>query len=396
MRAEGFPGYDVNPPGPRDVYTSIVCLEPFSGRNLRAFGYDMFSEPVRRAAMAQARDTGKSAISGKVTLVQEGDSGEPGMLIYVPVYRNGLPRETVAQRRAALFGWVYSPYRMRELMNGIIPDWKIHNGELVDLHVYDGDRPDLDRLLFDSDPSGVVHGRKSILHAEHTLEFHNHHWLLVFNGTTATERLSYARAWITGAAGLVISGLLVGMLLSIYRRTDVQRLAQGYAGQIRDMAFHNSLTGLPNRRLLVDRLTMALAAGHRQNAHGALLLLDLDNFKPLNDQHGHAAGDILLREVARRLLGSVRETDTVARLGGDEFVVLIPVLDQDPTNAPTTPCIRPKTPATTASLSGKIPRSGHTPLSQASILPLFPLCPTPPFKEWRSKTPPLRAPSSPL
>jgi diguanylate cyclase (GGDEF)-like protein len=74
---------------------------------------------------------------------------------------------------------------------------------------------------------------------------------------------------------------------------------------------------------------MALAAGRRQNSLGALMLLDLDNFKPLNDAEGHAAGDALLKEVARRLHECVRETDTVARLGGDEFVVLLPTLDPD-------------------------------------------------------------------
>jgi CHASE1-domain containing sensor protein len=72
MRAAGFPDYEVKPPGPRDFYTSITHIQPFAGRNLRAFGYDMFSEPVRRAAMEAARDSGAAAATGKVTLVQEG------------------------------------------------------------------------------------------------------------------------------------------------------------------------------------------------------------------------------------------------------------------------------------------------------------------------------------
>jgi diguanylate cyclase (GGDEF)-like protein/PAS domain S-box-containing protein len=93
--------------------------------------------------------------------------------------------------------------------------------------------------------------------------------------------------------------------------------------QIRHLAFYDSLTQLPNRRMLNDRLAMAMAASKRSGLHGAVMLLDLDNFKPLNDEHGHAAGDLLLIEVARRLNATVREVDTVARLGGDEFVVVL-------------------------------------------------------------------------
>ncbi|UCV09818.1 diguanylate cyclase domain-containing protein [Dechloromonas denitrificans] len=100
--------------------------------------------------------------------------------------------------------------------------------------------------------------------------------------------------------------------------------------QIRNLAYYDSLTLLPNRRLLNDRLAQALANGKRTGLHGALMLLDLDNFKPLNDEHGHAAGDQLLIEVARRLSSSVRQIDTVARLGGDEFVVILGSLNSAP------------------------------------------------------------------
>ena len=99
--------------------------------------------------------------------------------------------------------------------------------------------------------------------------------------------------------------------------------AKDSAEAIRHLAFHDSLTGLPNRRLLTERLQRALAASSRHTQYGALMFLDLDQFKQLNDTHGHEVGDLLLMEVANRLQLSVRAIDTVARLGGDEFVVLI-------------------------------------------------------------------------
>ena len=93
--------------------------------------------------------------------------------------------------------------------------------------------------------------------------------------------------------------------------------------RVRQLAFLDPLTALPNRRLLLDRMGQVLAANRRSEEFGALIYLDLDNFKPLNDQHGHGAGDMLLMEVALRLNSCVRAVDTVARIGGDEFVVLL-------------------------------------------------------------------------
>jgi diguanylate cyclase (GGDEF)-like protein len=99
--------------------------------------------------------------------------------------------------------------------------------------------------------------------------------------------------------------------------------------QIRNLAFYDSLTQLPNRHMLDDRLHQAMAASKRTGRYGALMFLDLDNFKPLNDKYGHSVGDLLLIEVARRISSCVREMDTVARFGGDEFVVMISELDTD-------------------------------------------------------------------
>ena len=99
--------------------------------------------------------------------------------------------------------------------------------------------------------------------------------------------------------------------------------------QIQSLAFSDSLTGLPNRRLLLDRLKQAVAAASRHRRQGALMLIDLDDFKIINDTLGHDQGDLLLQQVAKRLQDCVRQCDTVARLGGDEFIVLLEDLSQD-------------------------------------------------------------------
>ena len=119
-------------------------------------------------------------------------------------------------------------------------------------------------------------------------------------------------------------------------RYDTQHAFNGYVGhclditeqkeveeQVREMAFYDPLTKLLNRRLLMDRLNQTMAVTKRSACYGALMFLDLDNFKPLNDRYGHEVGDALLVEAASRLTACVREVDTVARYGGDEFVVVL-------------------------------------------------------------------------
>ena len=110
--------------------------------------------------------------------------------------------------------------------------------------------------------------------------------------------------------------------------TDISRY-KGYEDEILNLAFYDPLTQLPNRRLLMDRLQQLIVLNQRETHHCAILFIDLDNFKILNDTHGHDAGDLLLVQAAQRLQSCVRDSDTVARLGGDEFVVMLHGLNVD-------------------------------------------------------------------
>lgn len=138
------------------------------------------------------------------------------------------------------------------------------------------------------------------------------------------------------------SGEIYPEMLTISALRDAQGITRRYMAmfsditqrkqmeeQVHQLAFYDALTGLPNRRLLEDRLKQVMVSSKRSGLYGALMFLDLDNFKPLNDAQGHAVGDLLLVEVASRLSACLREADTVARFGGDEFVVMLGELTRD-------------------------------------------------------------------
>jgi signal transduction histidine kinase len=150
IRSEGFPTYSIYPEGERETYSSILYLEPFSDRNLRAFGYDMFSEPVRHVAMQRAIDNNNMSLSGKVRLVQEsGTDEQAGFLMYKPIYERGKPHTLLSDRQENIIGWVYSVFRMNDFMAGVHGE----QADDLDIEIYDGDTILDETLMFDSETS---------------------------------------------------------------------------------------------------------------------------------------------------------------------------------------------------------------------------------------------------
>ncbi len=230
VRAEGFPEYRVHPVDGEAPRSAISHIEPFNARNLRAFGFDMYSEPVRRAAMAAARDSGQAALSGKVVLVQEGSGTDSGVLMYLPVYRRGLDVETVEQRRAALAGWVYAPFRMKDLMRGV--------GGIaaptLDVEIYDGDHMAPDALLYRSPGADRV-GTPRFSTATR-LSIAGRTWTVRMASSASLEAtLDQDRPQTVAATGVVLGFLvsLVVWLLAGSRRRALQ-LARAMTLELRE------------------------------------------------------------------------------------------------------------------------------------------------------------------
>jgi diguanylate cyclase (GGDEF)-like protein/PAS domain S-box-containing protein len=207
VRKEGFPEYTIRPDGLRDPYTSLVYIEPFSGRNLQAFGYDTYADPVRRAAMERARDTGLGSISARISLVQETDKNvQAGFLMWLPVYRNGASHNTRAERRASIVGWVGASFRMDDLMASIFD----RNDNKIVIKIYDGTEASEQNLMNDA-------GNER--HKEHTpvsrfqyikvLDIAGHQWTMVINSLPAFEwRQNTEKPALIAWGGITLSVLL--------------------------------------------------------------------------------------------------------------------------------------------------------------------------------------------
>ncbi|MDX5362742.1 MAG: CHASE domain-containing protein [Pseudazoarcus pumilus] len=234
MRGEGFADYAVKPAGERTLYTSIVLLEPFSGRNLAAFGYDMFSEQTRRTAMTRAVEEGGTAISGKVRLLQETHGREQaGFLMYVPVYYAEQPTDTAEARWRALRGFVYSPYRMDDLMRGIVGEQR----QLIGFTVHDGETPTEGNLLHDSDlvdeASDAEAAHDGTFASTHNINAFGRTWTVVTHSRPAFERgFEDAVDWLTPALGTGISmSLFVVLLVLLGHRERAMNMARTLAAR---------------------------------------------------------------------------------------------------------------------------------------------------------------------
>ena len=294
IRAQGFPQYQVSPEGEREIYTSIIYLEPFTNRNLRAFGYDMFSEPTRRAAMEWARDQDCAALSGKVILVQETDKEvQAGTLMYVPVYRGGMPHETIVQRRDAIMGWVYSPYRMNDLMQGVLGsrDYVGEKHKPVHLEVFDGELISADSLLYDSQPGCADMKDESKMRFQRRLVPSSRPWTLRF---TQTSRLSsmtdYGKVWLVLFGGTSTSLSLCGLFFSVLNtRFKALQMARKLTTELtlseqsyRNQFAHNSAVMLlidPTDGAIID--TNAAAVSFYGYPHERLLSMHIADINPI-------------------------------------------------------------------------------------------------------------------
>ena len=209
IRAEGFKEYTIYPAGERPCYTAIIWLEPFTEMNQKAFGYDMYAEPVRQAAMNRARDTGETSISGKVILVQEGKQDiQNGILMYIPSYRQGMPTGTVEQRRAALRGFVYSPIRMNDFVHGAL----VNIPEQVEINVYGAKEALPDHLLFSSRQTpqqGSPSHRAPAFFTSRTIEVYGAAWHLTF------ARLPGFEFYPSKSLVILLVGTLASLLISL-------------------------------------------------------------------------------------------------------------------------------------------------------------------------------------
>jgi diguanylate cyclase (GGDEF)-like protein len=303
--------FSVVPSGTRSFYCFTAGAVHPGASNTVPAGYDYCDGPLGRPILA-ARDSGASAYIpiqvGTVT----------GLSVYTPVYRGGTVPATVAARRSTFVGWVGLTVNPGFLLNQALAG---HPGTSV-------------LFSYAAGGSGVAYhagaapaGARAI-----TVDLRNG-WTVRTSAAVPPTGL-FARG-LPGAT--LVGGVLVSMLVSALvlvlgtGRARARSLVRDKTAELRHQALHDGLTGLPNRALITDRVEQLLARSRRSGTQGAVLFIDIDEFKNINDTLGHAAGDQLLQTVAARLTTALRAVDTVGRLGGDEFIVLI---DGDPQVAP--------------------------------------------------------------
>ncbi|HXR61090.1 MAG TPA: diguanylate cyclase [Solirubrobacterales bacterium] len=280
------------PSRPRPVYFPITYVASKAEERRRALGYDLSQDLSRLAFLKRAETTGDPVSSTVIPLL----IGGRGINVFQAVYRDGAAIETAAQRRRALVGFAAGSFRV---------------GDLAAAATEAADPKAAVRLRVDGD---TVFGPTSLDDAaEVSLRIADRTWLLALDDPgRPTLSLPLALALM----GISLAALLAALIFAWSRNERMQELER--------QASQDVLTGLANRRRFEEDLAAAMARSRRDRTTGALLMLDLDRFKEVNDAHGHPAGDRLIQQVAEALRRRTRASDSLARLGGDEFAVILP------------------------------------------------------------------------
>ena len=221
MKAEGFTDYSIYPSGDRDLYTSIIFLEPFDERNQRAIAYDMFSEPTRRAAMERARDTGKPQISGKVKLIQEMDDDvQPGFVLYMPLYKKGHKITTTFDKEAKLFGYVGIPFRMKNLVDSIFGD----SLKGIDLKIFDGTAPSTESLMYKNvfEHEASPDGKSPHFTNMEVMDLFGHKWTLIVSSRSSSGFLAESYQPL----GIMFFGCTIAFFTFLFLRSQERTKVQ--------------------------------------------------------------------------------------------------------------------------------------------------------------------------
>ncbi|MBU2580352.1 MAG: CHASE domain-containing protein [Alphaproteobacteria bacterium] len=216
IRDEGFDEFAIHPDGKRDVYSAIIFLEPFDWRNQRAFGYDMFAEPVRRAAMERARDTGRPAASGAVRLMQETDQeAQAGFLLYLPIYEEYPEPASEAERRESIKGFVYSPFRISNLIESVLERERQDIQKNAEIKIFAPGSNSEATVIYHSNPEILAGTGASKFIQNDIVEVHGVSWQIRSASTDAFEQsVNYLPAWTALVVGLALSTLLSGLVAS--------------------------------------------------------------------------------------------------------------------------------------------------------------------------------------
>ena len=279
IRSDGFSEYVISPEGKRSVYTSIVYLEPFNQQNQRTFGYDMYSEPVCRAAMDKARDGNVATIAAKIILVQEIDKDkQSGMLMFVPVYRQGMSIETVEQRHKALIGFVYIPIRMNDFVTGALV--QMSQDIAFDIRV-SGSQAD-ENLIFSSilmEKNALPEHFKPLIATSKTIHAYGCSWQFTFKALPGFNReFHQEQSYLVLFTGIVFS-ILVSYVVVLLLKTRNQaiRLAADKISQLDQrltLATDSAHIGVwdylvPEKRLIWDKWMFALYGIQEDDFDGA-------------------------------------------------------------------------------------------------------------------------------
>jgi diguanylate cyclase (GGDEF)-like protein len=276
----------------RPVYYPVTYVAA-DANTAPAQGYDLGSDFERAPSLFRAAETGEPAATPAIQLVL----GGKGINVFRAVYRDGAPVATPAERRRALIGFVAGSFQTEDLARSAIS--ALEDDSEVQLRVGDETAIGADGELDDA--------------ATAPIRIADRTWVLVARDP---DRPDISLPLLLAVVGISLAALLGSLIFAWSRNERMEELQRE--------ASEDPLTGLKNRRRFDEDLRTAMARSRRERTTGAMLMLDLDHFKDVNDTYGHPAGDRLIVEIAEVLRRRTRESDSLGRLGGDEFAVVLP------------------------------------------------------------------------